>query len=109
MEAEFADVPHELWDLAQPLMPPEKPRLCGGRPPIERRVILAGITYRLPTDDRAAWLRVAYAVFGDFGLGASASRSPPPMPATYLTSFLRDSTSYWVVMAICSMMGEPPP
>ncbi len=25
--------------------------------------------------------------------------------AIYLTSFFRDSISYWMVMAICSMMG----
>ena len=39
----------------------------------------------------------------------SASRSPPLMPAMYFTSFFRASMSYWVVMAICSMIGEPPP
>ena len=38
-----------------------------------------------------------------------ASRSPPLIPAMYLTSFFRDSMSYCVVMAICSMIGEPPP
>ncbi len=40
---------------------------------------------------------------------AKTSRSPPLIPARPRTSFLRDSMSYWVVMAICSMMGEPPP
>lgn len=40
---------------------------------------------------------------------ARASRSPPLMPAMYRTTFLRASMSYWEVMAICSMMGEPPP
>jgi hypothetical protein len=39
----------------------------------------------------------------------SASRSPPLIPAMYFTSFLRDSMSYCVVIAICSMIGEPPP
>src|SRR4030042_5741790 len=32
------------------------------------------------------------------------SRSPPLIPAMYFTSFLRDSISYWVVMAICSII-----
>src|SRR6188472_3584919 len=49
MEAKFSDIPNELWDLAQPILPPEKPRLRGGRPPIPRRVVLAGIIYRLRT------------------------------------------------------------
>ena len=39
----------------------------------------------------------------------NTSGSPPLMPARCLTNFLRDSMSYWVVIAICSMIGEPPP
>ena len=38
-----------------------------------------------------------------------ASRSPPLMPAMYFTSLFLASMSYWLVMAICSMTGEPPP
>ena len=39
----------------------------------------------------------------------SASRSPLLIPARYATSFFRASISYCVVMAICSMIGDPPP
>jgi len=39
----------------------------------------------------------------------NTSLSPPLMPAKYFTSFLRDSISYCVVIAICSITGEPPP
>ena len=49
MEAKFADVPDELWDLAQPILPSEKPRLRGGRKPLDRRRVLAGVVYRLRT------------------------------------------------------------
>jgi transposase len=49
MEAKFADIPDELWDLAQPILPPEKPRFLGGRKPLERRRVLAGVVYRLRT------------------------------------------------------------
>jgi len=49
MENKFADIPNELWDLAQPILPPEKPRFRGGRPPLERRRVLAGVVYRLRT------------------------------------------------------------
>ena len=49
MEAKFQDIPNELWDLVQPILPPELPYFKGGRPPIERRRILAGIVYRLRT------------------------------------------------------------
>jgi len=40
---------------------------------------------------------------------SNASRSPPLMPAMYFTSLFLASMSYWLVIAICSMTGEPPP
>jgi putative transposase len=49
MEAKFADVPDELWELVEELVPPERPKPKGGRPPVSNRVAFAGIVYRLKT------------------------------------------------------------
>lgn len=40
-------VPDELWEIVEPLLPPEKPRPKGGRPPIPDRACLTGIIFVL--------------------------------------------------------------
>jgi transposase len=40
-------VPDEVWSVIQPLLPPKPPHLKGGRPWIEDRAVLGGITYVL--------------------------------------------------------------
>ena len=40
-------VPDELWEIIEPLLPPEKPRPKGGRPPIPDRACLTGIIFVL--------------------------------------------------------------
>src|SRR6201992_3150128 len=49
MDAHFRDIPDELWDLIQPVLPADKPNFKGGRPQVERRRALAGVVYRLRT------------------------------------------------------------
>lgn len=49
MEAKFADIPDALWKKIEPLLPPERPKLLGGRPRVPDRVVMAGIVYRLKT------------------------------------------------------------
>jgi putative transposase len=68
MESKFADIPNELWDLIQPVLPPEQPRFKGGRPPIDNRRALAGIVYRLRTG--AQWK----ALPREFGSGSAVHR-----------------------------------
>jgi len=43
MEHDFFDVPDDLWDLIEPLLPPEPPKPKGGLPRVPDRVALAGI------------------------------------------------------------------
>jgi transposase len=40
-------VSDELWELIAPLLPPEKPRPKGGRPPVPNRQALTGILFVL--------------------------------------------------------------
>jgi transposase len=40
-------VPDELWMIMDPLLPPELPKLNGGRPRVPDRAALAGIIYVL--------------------------------------------------------------
>ena len=40
-------VPDELWRIIDPLLPPEPPKLNGGRPRVPDRAALAGIIYVL--------------------------------------------------------------
>jgi transposase len=68
MEAKFRDIPDELWDIIQPILPPELPRFKGGRPRVERRRALAGIVYRLKTG--CQWK----ALPSDFGSGSAVHR-----------------------------------
>lgn len=49
MEAKFADLPDELWELLEPVLPPEPPKPKGGRPRVLARRVMAGILYRLRT------------------------------------------------------------
>jgi transposase len=49
----FALVPDELWHEIEPLLPVQKPKPKGGRPPISNRAALLGIVFVLRTG--AAW------------------------------------------------------
>jgi len=40
-------VPDELWEIIEPLLPPEKPKPRGGRPRIPDRACLTGIIFVL--------------------------------------------------------------
>ena len=40
-------VSDELWELIEPLLPPEKPKPKGGRPPVPNRPVLRGILFVL--------------------------------------------------------------
>src|SRR5919205_3562214 len=40
-------VPDELWSLIAPLLPPERPKPKGGRPPVPDRAALTGILFVL--------------------------------------------------------------
>ena len=42
-------VPDALWELVQPLLPPEPPKPKGGRPRIPDRACLTGIVFVLQT------------------------------------------------------------
>ena len=42
-------VPDDLWTVIAPLLPPERPRPKGGRPPISDRAALTGILFVLRT------------------------------------------------------------
>ena len=49
METKFAEIPDELWEQIEPLLPPRTKGAKRGRPPIPNRTILSGIVYRLRT------------------------------------------------------------
>jgi transposase len=40
-------VPDELWAIVEPLLPPERPKPKGGRPPLPNRACLTGILFVL--------------------------------------------------------------
>ena len=42
-------MPEPLWELAEPLLPPEPAKPKGGRPRVDRRRVMDGIYYRLRT------------------------------------------------------------
>jgi transposase len=42
-------VPDALWERIEPLIPPERPKPRGGRPPCDRRAVLTGILFVLRT------------------------------------------------------------
>lgn len=62
------DVPEDLWQKIQPLLPPEKQPGTPGRPPIDARTILNGILYVLRTG--CQWK----AVPEQFGSGSTLHR-----------------------------------
>lgn len=43
------DIPDDLWEFIEPILPPERPRPRGGRPPLPARAVFAQIVYRLRT------------------------------------------------------------
>src|SRR2546430_6643924 len=40
-------VSDEVWEIIEPLLPPERPKPKGGRPPVENRAALTGIIFVL--------------------------------------------------------------
>ena len=40
-------LPDELWEVIAPLLPPERPKPKGGRPPVSQRAALTGILFVL--------------------------------------------------------------
>lgn len=62
------DIPDELWQRIEPLLPREKPKPKGGRPPVPARKVLAGVVYRLRTG--CPWK----ALGKEFGSGATCHR-----------------------------------
>jgi transposase len=42
-------VSDELWEVIEPLLPPERPKPKGGRPPVANRAALTGIIFVLKT------------------------------------------------------------
>ena len=45
----FTLVPDRLWNEIEPLLPRERPKPKGGRPPVDNRACLTGIVYVLRT------------------------------------------------------------
>lgn len=39
----------DLWKMVEPLLPPERPKPKGGRPPLSNRAVLTGILFVLKT------------------------------------------------------------
>jgi len=64
----FEDIPDEVWELAEPLLPPRPAVELGGRPRRDDRKILAGIVYRLRTG--CQWK----AIPRSFGTGSTIHR-----------------------------------
>ena len=68
MDAKYADIPDELWDLIKVWIP-RRPRTAdGGRPPIDDRKAMSGIVYRLRTG--CQW----DAIPKEFGSGSTCYR-----------------------------------
>lgn len=68
MDAKFRDVPEQLWERVEPLLPKEPPKPWGGRPRVSDRKIFAGVVYRLKTG--CQWR----ALPDEFGSGATCHR-----------------------------------
>lgn len=49
MNQERFNVPDELWNLVEKIIPKKKKSAQGGRPPLDDRKVLAGVIYRLRT------------------------------------------------------------
>jgi len=43
------EIPDDLWNLIEPILPPDKPPGANGRPPVANRIVLNGILYVLRT------------------------------------------------------------
>jgi transposase len=43
------EIPDDLWNLIEPILPPDKPPGSNGRPPVPNRTVLDGILYILRT------------------------------------------------------------
>ncbi len=65
MDHDFCDVPDDLWERIEPLLPAERPKPKGGRPRVLDRVAMAGIIYRVRTG--CPWK----ALPSDFGSGST--------------------------------------
>src|SRR5829696_7558068 len=65
-------VPDDLWAAIQPLLPPKPPHLKGGRPWIQDRAVLGGITYVLRAG--VPWRRLPAQ---ELGGGGCATGRPP--------------------------------
>ena len=49
------EIPDELWNLIEPLLPPDKPPGDNGRPRVPNRTVLNGILYVLRTGSSGRW------------------------------------------------------
>ena len=49
MPEKYYKIPDKLWEQIKCLIPKEKSKPLGGRPPVSYRVVLAGIYYKLQT------------------------------------------------------------
>jgi transposase len=69
VQAEYADIPDDLWDRLKQWLPAPRPRNPrGGRPPVPDRKVFAGIVYRLRTG--CQW----DALPSEFGSGSTCYR-----------------------------------
>ena len=50
----------ELWEIVEPLLPPEPPKPRGGRPRVPNRAVLTGIVFVLKTGIPWEMLRYLY-------------------------------------------------
>ena len=82
VEAKFAEIPDELWEQVEPLLPAGPRR---GRPPIPNRTILSGIVYRLRTGSQ--WK----ALPAQFGSGSVSREIPSVVGGGHLQTTLREA------------------
>lgn len=68
MQAEYADIPDDLWALMKQWLPERRRSPRGGRPPVDDRKAFAGIVYRLRTG--CQW----DAIPSEFGSGSTCYR-----------------------------------
>ncbi len=67
-------LPGELWELIEPLLPPQPPRPKGGRPPIPNRAALTGILFVPKTGKR---LRIMSVGMYKFSFGPTRIKKKP--------------------------------
>jgi len=68
VEADFANIPDDLWERVKQWLPLYHRHPGGGRPPVDDRKVFAGIMYRLRTG--CQW----DAIPSDFGSGSTCYR-----------------------------------